>query len=71
MQSRITGAMKMSESTIVLLLLYATPTLVAWYRKHPQLFPILIINLLLGWTLVGWAVALAWSVMTFAQAQRQ
>jgi hypothetical protein len=44
------------------LLLYLLPTWVAAVRGHPNAAPIAVINVLLGWSLVGWAVALAWSV---------
>lgn len=42
-----------------LILAYWAPTLVAALRGHRQMGPILVINLLLGWTFVGWVVALA------------
>jgi hypothetical protein len=51
-------------SIIVVLLpviLYMTPTIIAMCRSHPNSVPIFIINLLLGWTGVGWIGALAWS----------
>ena len=40
---------------------YLLPTLIALERKHEQAAPIAIVNIFLGWTLVGWVVALAWS----------
>lgn len=39
--------------------LYVLPTLVAALRHHHQLGPIVVIDLLLGWTFIGWVVALA------------
>jgi hypothetical protein len=42
--------------------LYFVPSWVAWDRKHHQLAAILALNLLLGWTLLGWAAALVWSL---------
>ena len=38
---------------------YILPSYLAWERKHPQLIPILIVNLAFGWTFLGWFVALA------------
>ena len=38
---------------------YCLPSIIALLRGHHQTAPILVINLLLGWTLVGWAPALA------------
>ncbi len=43
-------------------LFYFVPTAVALLRGHPKIGPITIVNLLLGWTLAGWAVALAWAL---------
>lgn len=43
--------------------IYFTPLLVASHRRHRQTVPIAILNLLLGWTLVGWAVSLVWALM--------
>jgi len=44
-----------------LLALYFLPSLVALERKHRQFWPIVILNLFLGWTLIGWVAALVWS----------
>jgi len=38
---------------------YWVPTIVAAVRKVPNLGSVIVINLFLGWTLVGWVVALA------------
>jgi hypothetical protein len=37
------------------------PTLVAKSRNHPNTLPIFLINLFLGWTFIGWVVALVWA----------
>ena len=39
--------------------LYFLPTLIASGREVPNLGSVVIVNLFLGWTLVGWVVALA------------
>ena len=45
---------------------YFLPTIIAAVRKHPQLVPIVIINIITGWILgIGWFVALIWSVANF------
>lgn len=46
----------------VLVVAYLLPSLVAIERKHPQTGPIVVINLLLGWTIVGWALCLAYAI---------
>jgi hypothetical protein len=43
------------------LAVYFLPTIVALTRNHPNTAPILIVNLVFGWTLIGYVVALAWS----------
>jgi hypothetical protein len=48
---------------VVILALYLVPTCIAAYREHPSQTPILLVNLLLGWTALGWVIALVWSVM--------
>lgn len=49
------------EAGIVALLLMFLPTLVALLRGHDNTFAIFLTNLLLGWTVIGWIVALIWS----------
>ena len=38
------------------------PTIIAVKRRHPDTAAIVAVNLLLGWTLIGWVVALVWSL---------
>lgn len=42
-------------------LFYLPPTIIAWVRQHPNRVSIFLLNLLLGWTVIGWFVALIWS----------
>jgi hypothetical protein len=39
--------------------LYLLPLLIGWIRRVPGIGPVAVINVLLGWTLLGWAAALA------------
>src|SRR5262249_8158542 len=41
--------------------LYLLPALVALTRRHHNAGAIFLLNLFLGWTLVGWVVALVWA----------
>lgn len=41
--------------------LYLLPTYEAWKRDHPSLTSIALVNLFLGWSLIGWVVAFAWA----------
>lgn len=43
----------------LLVALYFLPTFIAWERKVPNVGSIAVINTFLGWTLVGWVIALA------------
>jgi len=46
----------------ILLLLYFVPAAIAHKRAHQKATSIVVLNLLLGWTLIGWVVALAWAL---------
>ena len=54
--------------TAALIGLYLLPVLLAWARHVPDLGVIAVINILLGWTLAGWVVALALSLRSVTQA---
>ena len=49
---------------IVLILsiaLYFLPTIIALIRKKRNTVAILLLNFFLGWSLVGWVIALVWA----------
>jgi len=54
----MTGGM---EAGVLALLLMFLPTLIALIRGHDNTFAIFLTNLLLGWTVIGWIIALIWS----------
>lgn len=41
---------------------YFVPLLIAFRRKHPQVAAIGAVNVFLGWSFLGWVIALAWSL---------
>ena len=43
------------------IVLYLLPALLAEHRKCKAAAGIVIVNLFLGWTFIGWIVALAWA----------
>ena len=45
----------------IVLVLYLVPSIDAIYRKHPKAGWIILMNLLAGWTLLGWGVAFVWA----------
>ena len=46
---------------------YFLPAMVAIATTHPHRHGIVLLNLMLGWTLLGWVVAFVWA---FARPQR-
>ncbi len=46
--------------------IYLTPTFVARVRRHGRTLEIVLVNLLFGWTGVGWIAALLWSLRSEA-----
>ena len=46
---------------IAVVLVYLAPSIVAQRYEHPKLAVILMLNVALGWTIVGWVVALIWA----------
>lgn len=54
---------------IVLLFFYFLPTIVALARRHQNGLAIFVLNLLLGWTFIGWAIALIWAFTVVEKQQ--
>ncbi|HYW90986.1 MAG TPA: superinfection immunity protein [Gammaproteobacteria bacterium] len=40
---------------------YLSPAIMAYVRHHQNEFAILVMNVLLGWTVLGWITALVWA----------
>ena len=64
----ITGLTDRSELPMVQLVLFGTltyfiPTLIAFVRGHSNKVGIMALNLLLGWTILGWIGAFVWSLL--------
>jgi hypothetical protein len=56
----------MTDTTVILygaflLLTYFLPTIVAINRHHRNRMAIVMLNFLLGWTLIGWVAAMVWA----------
>ena len=43
------------------ILIYGLPAIVARHRHHRQFLAILALNILLGWSFLGWVVAMVWA----------
>lgn len=50
-------------SFLIGLVLYFVPTYIAFMRNHKNKIPILVINVLLGWTFICWVGALVWALL--------
>ena len=50
-------------SFLLALLFYFAPALIAYIKKHKHRETISVLNLLFGWTLVGWVLCLVWSLL--------
>lgn len=59
--------MDVAFGLLILLALYFLPFIIALLRSHPQTASIFVLDLFLGWTLIGWVVALAMSVSSQSQ----
>jgi len=44
---------------IVLIIIYFVSTVIGWKKRN--VMAIFLLNLLLGWTIIGWIIALIWS----------
>jgi hypothetical protein len=47
---------------IIVGIIYMVPSIVAFRRDHPNRWPILLINVVFGGTVLGWGVALVWAL---------
>lgn len=47
---------------VVLTIIYIAPAVVAFQRRHPNRWPILIVNIVFGGTGIGWFGALIWAL---------
>lgn len=57
--------------TICAIVGYFMPAFVAFGRKHHNASAICMLNLLLGWTVLGWVGALVWAMTTVKRQAKQ
>ena len=48
---------------MAIVLLYMLPTLIAFGREHPHRQDLAVVNILLGWTLIGWIGVFLWATL--------
>jgi hypothetical protein len=56
------GMSNVAIFVIIFWALYFVPILVARRRQHETIAGIAALNILLGWTFIGWVVALVWAL---------
>ena len=49
----------------VLLAIYLIPTIIAFARKVPSTLSIAVLNIFLGWSIIGFVVALVWALKNY------
>ena len=59
------SALIMAGLILLVLGVYWLPSILARIKRHPDLVSIVIVNALLGWTVVGWA----WAVVRLVSAR--
>jgi hypothetical protein len=48
---------------LLALIIYMLPTLVAFARDIPARHTILVLNIVFGWTLIGWVAVFLWAML--------
>jgi len=54
---------------LAVLFIYMLPTLVAFGREHPRRLDITVVNIIIGWTLIGWLVVFFWAALSRVEDQ--
>lgn len=63
------GALARLDEIAAVLILYVAPSLAARTRGVRNFGSVVVINVLLGWTVIGWVVALAMAARSVPPAQ--
>lgn len=56
---------------LIVIPIYLVPMIVSIKRGHPQAGTISVINLFLGWTVLGWVVSMAWAMSAIEKKEDQ
>jgi hypothetical protein len=63
------GGGEMYDNTVFVILLllcviiYMLPTVIAYARDVPSRRTITVVNIIFGWTLIGWFIAFLWAML--------
>lgn len=70
MADAIFGFSTMMTFLTVLFVMYWLPTLIAVVRRTPSALGVAAINFFLGWTVIGWIVALIFALAAYPAQER-
>jgi hypothetical protein len=56
---------------VVLFTVYFLPTFVALKREHKNAGAIIALDILLGWTFLGWVISLVWALTDYTKPPTQ
>jgi hypothetical protein len=54
---------------LAIVLLYMLPTLIAFGRAYPRRQDVALVNILLGWTLIGWIAVFLWASLAHIEPE--
>jgi len=52
---------------LILILIYLLPSFIAVASKKREALAVILLNVLFGWTILGWIVTLVWALMLCAE----
>lgn len=55
----VIALLAMIALVLIVLAMYWLPSIIGYYRRTPHIFSVVVTNALLGWTVVGWLVAMS------------
>ncbi len=56
---------------VAIVAMFFMPSLIAHSRKHKNAMAIFVLNLLLGWTVLGWVFACVWACTNNTEPQER
>ena len=68
MEGEMEGVPLLIVLVVVSVTIYLLPSWIASSRNHHQKWAIFALNLLLGWTFVGWVIAFVWALTAVNEA---
>ncbi|MGA8402648.1 MAG: superinfection immunity protein [Stellaceae bacterium] len=54
---------------LAIALLYMLPTLIAFGRGYSHRQDVAVVNILVGWTLIGWIAVFLWASLTYIEPE--